>query len=61
MSHGATIVSIIAVCACLILASRSSVLRRLGTRRAIGLAVIWAAIIAGLALVIHVAGIRVAG
>lgn len=58
MSTTAAIVSVIAVIGALILATSSSQFRNLGTGRMIRLALIWAAIIAGLVLAIQLSGLR---
>lgn len=55
----ATIVTIIAVIGCLILATRSSALRNLGTAGTFGLALIWLVIILGLVATIQFVGLRV--
>lgn len=60
MNTMATIVSIITAIGCLILATRSSALRNLGTGRTIRLALIWVAIIIGLVATIQFTGLRVA-
>lgn len=54
-----TIVSIIAVIACLILATRGAPFRDLGMNKAIQYAAIWGAIIIGLVLVIQLTGFRI--
>lgn len=59
MNATATIVSIIAVIGALILATRGSRFRELGASRTIRLALIWAAIIVGLAIVIQLTGLRI--
>lgn len=60
MNVTAMIVSIISVIGCLILATRSSALRQLGTKRMVVYALMWGAIIVALVLVIEVAGLRIA-
>ncbi|SFG03495.1 hypothetical protein SAMN05518801_10617 [Novosphingobium sp. CF614] len=59
MNQAATIVSIITVIGCLVLATRSAALRGLGMARAFRLALIWAAIILGLVLAIQLTGLRI--
>lgn len=49
-----TIMSIIAIMACLLLVSRHSGFREMGAARAIRLALIWGAIILALVLVINI-------
>lgn len=54
-----TIVSIIAVIACLILATRSAPFRNLGMSGTVKYALIWVAIIVGLVMIIQVSGFRI--
>lgn len=58
MNQASMIVSVMAVVACLFLATRSANIRQLGTRRALRLAMIWIAIIVGLVFAIHFAGLQ---
>lgn len=53
------IVSIIAVLGALVLATSNAQFRNLGMKRMIRLALIWTAIIVGLALVIQFTGLRI--
>lgn len=59
MNQTGMIVSVIAICACLLLALRNSEIRSMGSGKALRLAAIWAAIIIGLVLVIQVSGFRI--
>lgn len=54
-----TIVGVISVIGCLILATRSSSFRNLGLSRTLQYALIWAAIIIGLVVLIQVTGFRI--
>ena len=56
-----SVVSIVAVLACLLLVSRNSGFRTMGSARVIRLALIWAAIILGLVIIIDIAGLELAG
>lgn len=59
MNQTGMIVSVIAICGCLVLALRNSEIRSMGAGKALRLAAIWAAIIIGLVLVIQVSGFRI--
>lgn len=53
------IVSVIAICACLVLALRNSEIRSMGAAKALRMTAIWAAIILGLVVVIQLSGFRI--
>lgn len=59
MNYTGTIVSMIAIGACLVLALRNSEIRSMGAGKAMRMAAIWAAIIIGLVVVIQVSGFRI--
>ena len=59
MSQAAMIASIVALIGSLILVTRNSGLRGLGTARIVRLMLIWAVIIIGLMLLIQVLGLRI--
>lgn len=59
MSQTAMIMSVISLIGCLILVTRNSQLRSLGTGKTMRLVAIWAAIIVGLVLVIQLSGFRI--
>ncbi|EJL26944.1 hypothetical protein [Novosphingobium sp. AP12] len=59
MNQAGMIVSVIAICACLVLALRNSQVRSMGAGKVLRLAAIWAAIIIGLVLLIQVSGFRI--
>ena len=56
----ATIVAMVTVIGCLILATRSSALRNAGAPRIVKLALIWVAIIFALMALIRFTGVRIA-
>lgn len=58
MNQTGIIVSIVSVLACLFLATRHSGFRSLGKARVLRLALIWTAIILGLAAVLAISGLR---
>lgn len=53
------IMSVISLIGCLILVTRNSLLRSLGTGKTMRLVAIWAVIIVGLVLVIQLSGFRI--
>ncbi|AXB76677.1 hypothetical protein [Novosphingobium sp. P6W] len=59
MSQTAMIMSVISLIGCLILVTRNSQLRSLGTGKTMRLVAIWAVIIVGLVLVIQLSGFRI--
>jgi hypothetical protein len=59
MNQAGMIVSVIAICACLVLALRNSEIRSMGAAKALRMIAIWAAIILGLVVVIQLSGFRI--
>ncbi|HKR92396.1 hypothetical protein [Novosphingobium sp.] len=60
MNDTATIVAIVTVIGCLVLATRSSALRNAGARHVVRLALIWVAIIFALMALVRLVGVRIA-